>query len=263
MAVDGAAARRDGALHPRRSRCPHRAYARPASSPSMTAARTCRRRSPPGRLEGCTLPLSAAPRRVRCLRRRGRDLPHHRRADRGRRARATWTPEGSAAKPPLRPDDPKARGAGRSRGTPAALLPAAHPRRDARDRTAPMSEGGDGQRRWLYWLPALAVMALIFVLSSQSGLRVSEDAAGRATLPRHRPPAGLRRRWRGLLLALARRGTTAAAIDAAMAFVLTVVYGADRRAAPVVRARSHRAASMTSSWTPSARSSAWSWPGSC
>lgn len=32
-------------------------------------------------------------------------------------------------------------------------------------------------RPLLYWLPALAVMALIFVLSSQSGLRVSEDAA--------------------------------------------------------------------------------------
>ncbi len=32
-------------------------------------------------------------------------------------------------------------------------------------------------RPLLYWLPALAWMALIFVLSSQSGLRVSEDAA--------------------------------------------------------------------------------------
>jgi len=32
-------------------------------------------------------------------------------------------------------------------------------------------------RPLLYWLPALAVMALIFVLSSLSGLRVSEDAA--------------------------------------------------------------------------------------
>ena len=32
-------------------------------------------------------------------------------------------------------------------------------------------------RPLVYWLPALAWMALIFVLSSQSGLRVSEDAA--------------------------------------------------------------------------------------
>ena len=30
-------------------------------------------------------------------------------------------------------------------------------------------------RPWLLWLPALAVMAVIFVLSQQSGLRVSED----------------------------------------------------------------------------------------
>ena len=32
-------------------------------------------------------------------------------------------------------------------------------------------------RPLFYWLPALAVVGLIFVLSSQSGLRVSEDAA--------------------------------------------------------------------------------------
>ena len=30
-------------------------------------------------------------------------------------------------------------------------------------------------RPWLLWLPALVVMAVIFVLSHQSGLRVSED----------------------------------------------------------------------------------------
>ena len=30
---------------------------------------------------------------------------------------------------------------------------------------------------WLRWLPMLAMMALIFVLSSQSGLKVSEDPA--------------------------------------------------------------------------------------
>jgi VanZ family protein len=39
-----------------------------------------------------------------------------------------------------------------------------------------MSEGGDGRRRWLLWLPPLAVMAGIFALSSISGLKVSEDA---------------------------------------------------------------------------------------
>ncbi len=40
-----------------------------------------------------------------------------------------------------------------------------------------MSTGRARVRRWLPWLPAIAVMAVIFVLSSQSGLRVSDDAA--------------------------------------------------------------------------------------
>ncbi len=39
-----------------------------------------------------------------------------------------------------------------------------------------MSDRAGRSRRWRYWLPALAVMAVIFVLSSQSGLRVSDDA---------------------------------------------------------------------------------------
>ncbi len=38
-----------------------------------------------------------------------------------------------------------------------------------------MSRQQSGRRWWHYWLPALAMMALIFVLSSQSGLRVSQD----------------------------------------------------------------------------------------
>ncbi len=40
-----------------------------------------------------------------------------------------------------------------------------------------MSGAQGTSRRWLYWLPAVAVMAAIFLLSSQSGLRVSEDVA--------------------------------------------------------------------------------------
>ena len=40
-----------------------------------------------------------------------------------------------------------------------------------------MTEPRGRARRWLAWLPAIAVMAIIFVLSSQSGLRVSDDAA--------------------------------------------------------------------------------------
>lgn len=39
-----------------------------------------------------------------------------------------------------------------------------------------MSQEPRRSRRWLHWVPAIAVMATIFVLSSQSGLRVSEDA---------------------------------------------------------------------------------------
>ncbi len=38
-----------------------------------------------------------------------------------------------------------------------------------------MSDGRVGSPRWRPWVPAVAVMAVIFVLSSQSGLRVSED----------------------------------------------------------------------------------------
>ncbi len=40
-----------------------------------------------------------------------------------------------------------------------------------------MSTGRARVRRWLPWLPAIAVMVVIFVLSSQSGLRVYDDVA--------------------------------------------------------------------------------------
>ena len=40
-----------------------------------------------------------------------------------------------------------------------------------------MSGSGARRRRLLPWLPVLAVMALIFVLSAQSGLKVSSDPA--------------------------------------------------------------------------------------
>ena len=42
---------------------------------------------------------------------------------------------------------------------------------------AAVTEGTQRSKAWLYWVPAIAVMAIIFVLSSQSGLRVSDDAA--------------------------------------------------------------------------------------
>ena len=79
-------------------------------------------------------------------------------------------------------------------------------------------------RRWLAWVPAVAVMAVIFVLSSQSGLRVSDDAAVDKPF-----------RISGHLLAF---GTLAVAFlvalswgrrprlrDAVVAFGLTVTYG--------------------------------------
>ena len=79
-------------------------------------------------------------------------------------------------------------------------------------------------RRWLQWVPAIAVMAVIFVLSAQSGLKVSEDAAVDKPF-----------RITGHLLAF---GTLAATFllalswprrprlrDALVAFGLTVLYG--------------------------------------
>ena len=80
-------------------------------------------------------------------------------------------------------------------------------------------------RWWLYWLPALAVMALIFVLSSQSGLRVSEDASverpirASAHFFTYALLAGL------LLFALARGGRPGWR-QVVIAFVLAVLYGA-------------------------------------
>ena len=40
-----------------------------------------------------------------------------------------------------------------------------------------MSSERRSGRRWVRWVPVLVVIALIFVLSSQSGLRVSDDVA--------------------------------------------------------------------------------------
>jgi VanZ family protein len=74
------------------------------------------------------------------------------------------------------------------------------------------------------WLPALFLMALIFVLSSQSGLRVSEDASidgPLRTLAHFVVYASL-----AAALALAIGGTTrASARSAGIAFVLAVLYG--------------------------------------
>ena len=88
-----------------------------------------------------------------------------------------------------------------------------------------MSELIRPERRWLYWLPALAVMVLVFVLSSQSGLRVSEDASverpirASAHLFSYALLAGL------ILFALA-RGTRPGWRHVVVAFALSVLYGA-------------------------------------
>jgi VanZ family protein len=40
-----------------------------------------------------------------------------------------------------------------------------------------VSDAPRASRRWIYWIPVLLVMAVIFVASSQSGLRISDDAS--------------------------------------------------------------------------------------
>ena len=87
-----------------------------------------------------------------------------------------------------------------------------------------MSEPRSPSRRWVNWIPAIAVMAIIFVLSSQSGLRVSEDVAVERPL-----------RFSGHLLAFATLAALFLAAlcwgrrphlrDALNAFGLTVAYG--------------------------------------
>ena len=68
------------------------------------------------------------------------------------------------------------------------------------------------RRPWLLWLPALAVMAGIFLLSHQSGLRVTEDVDVERPL-----------RVSGHLLAYAALGGLL--LLAVLAWVLAVAYG--------------------------------------
>lgn len=86
-----------------------------------------------------------------------------------------------------------------------------------------MSENHGRAGRWRFWLPAIVVMAVIFVLSSQSGLRVSED-----------PDVDRPFRVTGHLLAFATlavcllvafsRGRRPRARDAVMAYGLTLLF---------------------------------------
>ncbi len=86
--------------------------------------------------------------------------------------------------------------------------------------------GGDVKRRrgWVYWLPALAVMAVIFALSSQSGLRVSEDPMVERPIRASAHMAAFATLAGCLLFALARGGRPRLR-DVVMAFALTVLYG--------------------------------------
>ena len=88
--------------------------------------------------------------------------------------RSTWMPEGADPKEPVGSQGPGARADARAS---AALLPRAHPGRPRRGRAAAMTPSASARNRLLRWLPALAWMVVIFLLSSRSGLHVSEDAA--------------------------------------------------------------------------------------
>jgi VanZ family protein len=88
-----------------------------------------------------------------------------------------------------------------------------------------MSSAGRAWRRWRYWLPAVAVMAGIFVLSAQSGLSVTEDVDVERPIrvSGHLLAYGV---LGGLLLfALARAGRPRWP-QALAAWVLSVLYGA-------------------------------------
>lgn len=86
-----------------------------------------------------------------------------------------------------------------------------------------MSQEPRRSRRWLHWVPAIAVMATIFVLSSQSGLRVSEDPAVDKPfrVTGHLLAYAL---LAALLLAALSRGRRPRSRDVLIAFGLTVAY---------------------------------------
>jgi VanZ family protein len=81
------------------------------------------------------------------------------------------------------------------------------------------------RRPWLYWLPALALMALIFMLSSQSGLRVSDDVAVERPIRVSAHFVAYATLAALLLFALARGGRPSRR-HVTIAFGLTLLYGA-------------------------------------
>lgn len=87
-----------------------------------------------------------------------------------------------------------------------------------------MSDGRLTIRSWVPWVPAAGVMAVIFILSSQSGLAVSEDPAVEKPIRAtgHLLAYGL---LAALLLAALSWGRRPRLRDAALAFAIAVAYG--------------------------------------
>jgi VanZ family protein len=87
-----------------------------------------------------------------------------------------------------------------------------------------MSARALAARRWLVWVPVLVVMAVIFALSSQSGLAVSEDPAVEKPIRAtgHLLAYGV---LAGLSLMALSWGRRPRVRDAAIAFAIAVVYG--------------------------------------
>ena len=87
-----------------------------------------------------------------------------------------------------------------------------------------MTRLANHRRTILCWLPALLWMVVIFVLSSQSGLRVSDDAAVDKPL-RVVAHLGSYALLAGLLLLALDRGARPALRGVAVAFAVAVLYG--------------------------------------
>ena len=87
-----------------------------------------------------------------------------------------------------------------------------------------MTRLANHRRTILCWLPALLWMVVIFVLSSQSGLRVSDDAAVDKPL-RVVAHLGSYALLAGLLLLALDRGARPTLRGVAMAFTVAVLYG--------------------------------------
>ena len=86
-----------------------------------------------------------------------------------------------------------------------------------------MTDGRGLSRRWLAWVPAIAVMVVIFVLSSQRGLRVSENVAVDRPLRATGHLVAFATLAALLLVALS-FGRRPGLRDALIAFGITVVY---------------------------------------